>query len=82
MSRARPKWRQVSRYLKRNNYVVVGDGGDKIVIAPAQGGAARTRNTVRIGHKCCSKPGNEVWPCYTNALNRAFGISLDDLLNS
>lgn len=75
------KWGQVRRYFKRRNYEIYGSGGDKIIVAPKDSDAARSRQTVLIGHKCCSHAGDEVWPSYLQAIRRAFGVSARDIVN-
>jgi hypothetical protein len=75
------KWGQVHRYFIRRNYTIVPRGGDKYIVAPKDGdAAARSRNAVMIGHKCCSHAGDEVWPCYLQAIKRAFGITAADIV--
>jgi len=79
MPRRIVKWRVLQRHLEREGYEIRGSGGDKLIIAPKSSPALRSRNVVRIGHKCCSKPGDQVWPAYLKALERAFSINIDDI---
>lgn len=82
MSQRAVKWSNVKKYFLRRDYVIEGCGGDKIIKAPKQTPAkARTRNQVRIGHKCCSKPGDQVYESYLASLKRAFGVTRNDILN-
>lgn len=44
MGQPRLKWGQIKRNFERRGYTITSDGGDKIIIAPAQGAGERTRN--------------------------------------
>lgn len=81
MSHPRPKWGQTQRFFRKRHYTIRPTGGDKIIVAPKDGDSKRTRQTVRIGHKCCSGPGNELLPCYVSQIKRAFGVTAEDILN-
>jgi len=81
MSQQAIKWSDVKKFFLRRNYVIEGSGGDKIIKAPKQTPTKnRTRNQVRIGHKCCSKPGDQVYDSYLSSLKRAFGVTHGDIL--
>jgi len=75
------KWLQVRNYFLRRNYEIRSSGGDKIIIAPKVGDKKRSRNTVRIGHKCCNRPGDEMYDAYLSAIKRAFGVTRRQILN-
>ena len=81
MGRQRLKWAQVKRYFDRHGYTIHWQGGDALIVAPATDSAGRTRNTVRIGHKCCNHGGDELFDCYVQAIRRAFGVNANDILN-
>jgi hypothetical protein len=34
---------------------------------------------VRIGHKWCARPGNELLPAYVKAIERAFGVTAEEI---
>ena len=74
------KWGQVHRYFVKRYYNIKGSGGDKIIVAPKDG-KPRSRNTVLIGHKCCSHAGDDVWPCYLQAIRRGFGVTAEEISN-
>ena len=78
MSQPRLKWREVERYFARHGYQIRGSGGDKIIIAP-QAGTKGGRQVVRIGHKCCNHPGDELYPCYVSLLRRAFNVTPEQI---
>jgi len=81
MSQQAVKWSDVKRFFLRKDYVIEGCGGDKIIKAPkGTPSGDRTRNQVRIGHKCCSKPGDQLYDSYLSSLKRAFGVTRDDIL--
>ncbi len=79
MSQTTVKWGQLERFVLGHGYRIRPSGGDKIILAPKDG-KLRTRNQVRIGHKCCNKPGDELYDCYLSALHRAFGITRKGIL--
>jgi len=81
MGQPRVKWGQVERYFLRRGYEIKGSGGDKLIIAPQTPDAKRTRNVVRIGHKWCSSPGSEVLHASLQQIRRAFGVTVEDILN-
>lgn len=57
MSQPAVKWGQVKKYFTQRGYVIKSKGGEKFIIAPKNDDTPRTRNSVRIGHKCCSHSG-------------------------
>ena len=80
MSHQSVKWGQVKRYFESRDYVIYGSGGDKIISAPKDGAAERTRQTVLIGHRFCGHAGDEVSPGYIRQIERAFGVTREQLL--
>lgn len=82
MSQPGVKWKHVMRWAKGNDFEIIGKGGDKLVVAPGGWDGGDGRAAARIGHKCCSKPGDELLPCYVTLLKRAFGVTRRQLLNS
>jgi hypothetical protein len=80
MAQPRVKWGQVRRYFERRGYTIRERGGDKIIVAP-KGEAGVLRNTLRIGHTSTRNDGTELLRCYTSAIERVFGVSIDDILN-
>jgi hypothetical protein len=70
----RTKWGAVKRYYESRGYVIISDGGDKLITAPKTPDSKRTRNVVRIGHTSSRNDGTELLPCYVQALRRAFGV--------
>ena len=79
MSRPAVTWKQVERYCLRRGYSIYSRGGDKIIVAPPDQRARRKRHLVRIGHRCCTRGGAQVLPAYLKAIERAFGITADDI---
>ena len=79
MSQARPKWKQVERYLLRHGYSVYNSGGDKIIVAPPDLNPDRMRQTVRIGPRF-TKPGTELPWGHVHQIRRAFGVTPEDIL--
>ena len=79
MSQARPKWKQVERYLLRHGYSVYDTGGDKIIVAPPDLNPDRMRQTVRIGPRF-TKPGTELPWGHVHQIRRAFGVTPEDIL--
>jgi hypothetical protein len=80
MSHPPVRWRDVQRYFLAHGYEIRSPKtGDKFIVAP-RGTPGVTRLTCRIGHKCCSKPGDEVWDCYLAAIKRFFGVTWQDIL--
>ena len=69
------------RYFTRKGYDIRPAGGDKIIVAPKNDDAARQRHQVRIGHKYCGHPGDELLPAYLAAIHRAFGVTRSDILS-
>lgn len=81
MSSRAVKWSDVKRFFLSRGYVIEGSGGDKIIKAPKETPKKpRTRNQVRIGHKCCNKPGDQIYECYLSSLKRAFSVTREDIL--
>ena len=77
MSEPRIKWKQVSRYFERRGYAILpAKGGDKKIVAPK--GVTVKRNIFRIGHKYCSH-GDELLPAHLAAIERAFGVTADQI---
>ena len=81
MSQPPIKWCQLERYCSRHGYVITGRGGEKKISAPKNSLIKGSRNQVVIGHQCCSHPGDTVLRCYLRAIERAFGITAQDILN-
>jgi hypothetical protein len=80
MSHRRVKWSDVDRYFTARGYEIQSrKSGDKFIVAP-KGAPGTTRNTCRIGHKCCSNPGDELYDCYLSAIKRFFNVTVDDIL--
>lgn len=77
----RVKWGRALAYFNRHGFTIRAQGGDKIVIAPSDGDAVRSRQTVRIGHRFCSRAGDELPPGILGKIRRAFGVTADDLLD-
>ena len=81
MAKRQVKWGQVERYFSRRGYQIRGAGGENMIVAPNTPNANRTRNVVRVGHTSSNHAGSTVLPCYLNAIRRAFGVSVEDILN-
>ena len=80
MSQPRLKWGEVERYFLRRGYTIrTGGTGEKQVVAPRGPDPKRTRPVVRIGHKWCARPGNELLPAYVKAIERAFGVTAEEI---
>jgi hypothetical protein len=79
MSRPPVKWSQLRRYCERHGYEIRGRGGDKKISAPKTQDPKRTRQQVVIGHTSCSRPGAQVLDGYLNLIERAFGITREDI---
>jgi hypothetical protein len=80
MSQPRVKWAQAERYVLRNGYTITTKGGDKYVTAPKDN-KPRSRQTIRIGHTSCNRPGSELLPVYLSKFKNVFGVSISDILN-
>ena len=80
MSKIRVKWGQAERYFRRHGYTIRTQGGDKIIIAPRDRDPARRRQTVRVGHRFCTRSGDELLPAHLAMIRRAFGITAADIL--
>lgn len=80
MSQPRVKWFQVKRYFLRRGYEIRPSGGDKIIVAPQNKKGQRSRNMVRIGHKCCSQPAAELYDCYLSLIKRTFGVTRAEII--
>ena len=62
MSQQSVKWALVKRYFSKRNYEIKFSGGDAYIYAPRDGNnEERSRNVVKIGHKCSNRGGAEVW---------------------
>ena len=72
MSQQEVKWKHIYSYFSKRNYEIYNEGGDT---------ASRTRNVIKIGHKCSNKPGAQVYDCYINNIRSAFGVTRKDLLS-
>jgi len=81
MSRRRVTWGQAERYFNRHEFEIRSSGGDKIIIAPRHDSRRRSRPQVRIGHKYCSRRGDELSWGYLSVIKNAFGVTADDILN-
>jgi hypothetical protein len=81
MSQPAVKWSKVERYFLRRGYVIKSQGGDKIIQAPKDGDAGRSRQQIRIGHTSCSKSGSQVLPCYLAKFKNVFNVKIEDILN-
>ena len=81
MSQRSVKWGQAVRYFNRHGYTIDSRGGDKIVVAPKDGDAERSRQSIRVGHTSCNKAGSQILPCYLSKFKNVFGVSIDDILN-
>ena len=79
MSTRRPKWKDYERYFYRNGYSVRKDGGDRVIVAPTNLNPPPNRPTVRIGHRFV-KPGTELPSGHVRQIERAFGVTPDDVL--
>ena len=82
MSRPRVKWGQARRYFLRHGYEIRSQGGDKIIIAPPDQNPDRSRQTVRIGHRFCTRPGDELNNAHVQMIRRAFGVTREQLLGA
>lgn len=80
MSTPAIKWGQVERYCRDRGFTITSSGGEKIIHAPRTGGGDRTRQQVRIAHRCCSHAGNTLMGCYVSKLRNVLKIDLDELL--
>lgn len=81
MSQPKVTWGVAFRYFSRRGYEIRSSGGDKIIVAPADGLTNRFRQTARIGHTYCSHPGDELLPAHLSMIHRAFGVTRSDILN-
>ena len=82
MSRTSVSWRKIQRFFSRRDYIIYKKGGDTYIEAPKGANTAiRSRNVVRIGHKCSSRSGDEVYDCYLKNIENAFGVTREDILN-
>ena len=80
MSQGQVKWGQLRRYRTQHGYILQGRGGETKISAPPQSHLPGTRNQVVIGHRCSNHAGVVVYDCYLKALQRAFGITREDIL--
>jgi hypothetical protein len=81
MSGKRLEWGAVSRYFSTRKYVIYPDGGDKIIVAPKDKDSSRRRQTVRIGHKYCTRPNDELLDAHITRIKLAFGITKQMILD-
>ena len=83
MSRRRVKWGKARSYFRRHGYEIRSSGGEKVIVAPPPKGSRptdKTRHVVTIGHKYCSSYGDELLPDHLRAFKRAFGVTVEDIL--
>jgi hypothetical protein len=80
MSKRTVKWGDAERYFRRHGYKIRTQGGDKIIIAPRDHDPRRKRQTVRLGHRFCTRRGDELLPCHLARIKYAFGVTADDIL--
>ncbi len=81
MSQPVIRWGQVKKYFLSRGYEITKSGGDTLISAPKNiNKSGRTRNIVRIGHKCSSKDGDDVWDSYLSLIKRAFNITRDQII--
>ena len=78
MSQDRPKWKEYERYFLRHGFSVYSKGGDKIIVAPPDQSARRTRQVVVVGHRF-ARPGQELPHGHVRQIERAFGVSPEDV---
>lgn len=78
----RVKWGQVKRYFDHKGYSIRSKGGDKVIVAPPDGNEGRTRQTVRIGHKFCTRAADELLDAHIAKIRRAFGVTRQQLLDA
>lgn len=78
MSRKAIKWGQLQRFLRKRGFEVTGSGGEKMIRAP-KSKELKSRSVVCLGHKSCSKPGNQVYDCYINQICNAFGVTRKEI---
>ena len=81
MSQPTVKWGQAERYFTRHGYTIRPQGGDKLVIAPKDGDAARRRQTVRVGHTSSAHAGTPILPVYLSKFRNVFGVTIEMILN-
>ena len=74
------KWKHILAYFPPKGYEIHEQGGDKLIVAPKDGNPDRTRQSVRIGHKYCTRRNDELLPAHLAKIKRAFGVSRDDIL--
>jgi len=82
MSRPGVKWKDVKRCFRRLRFTIYSKGGDKFIQAPEGWHRGNGRRTVRIGHKCCARDGDEVTRGYLKLLERSFGVTRDEMLDA
>ena len=82
MGQTRLKWGQVRRYFEARDYDIRPRGGERIIVAPADGNPNRQRQSVVIGHTSCANDHAEVLKCYESALKRAFGVTSKEIRES
>lgn len=80
MSRPAIKWGQIERYCNAKGFTIKPAGGEKIIYPPKHNNTARSRQGVRIAHRCCSHAGDELMGCYVSKLRNVLGIDIDELL--
>ena len=82
MGRPAIKWGQVVRYCNKYGYTIRdGKGGEKVIISPPNASAGpRSRQPVRIGHKCCNRDGDELYGCYVSKLRNVLNFDMDELM--
>lgn len=71
MSQSAVKWGQLERFLRRNNFQIHNDGGDKLIV--------KDNKVHRIGHRFCTNYGDELSPGHLSAIKRKFGVTHDDI---
>jgi hypothetical protein len=79
MGQPRVKWGDVKRYFERRGYQIYNKGGDAFIVAPKDG-TPRSRQSVLIGHHCSNHAGAELGRGYVRAIERAFGVTLNQIL--
>jgi hypothetical protein len=83
MSLPAVKWGDVKRYFNsKPEYQIHFQGGDAIITKKSDAGGIGSGKIVLIGHNYCQKHTKELSPAYLKKIERTYGITREDILNS
>ncbi len=72
MGRRQITWGQIMQICQTHNIEIFrGKGSEKKLKGPTPSGET---GIMVIGHKCCTRPGDTVYPSYVKTFQRRFGI--------